>query len=101
MRGLGIDIGVAVAKAVRRGGRFGCRLRLLGFRILEQRRQFGIFDGGMKLLLARAGGQRVIGQTVFGMKTLHLFESVGAVNAAADAYCPGFRHDTLGSSFAI
>jgi hypothetical protein len=97
MRGVRIRFWLAAAETVGRrgGGRFGRRRSQFGFSCLEQRRQLGVFDGGMELFFAGAGDQRMIRQAVFSMKTLHLFESVGAIHAAADADCPGFRHDTL------
>jgi hypothetical protein len=49
----------------------------------------------MKLFFARARDQGMVRQPVFGVEALHLFKTVGAVNPAADADCPGFRHDTL------
>ena len=73
-------------------GRLGGRLRSRrrGGR-LEQRRQLGIFAGGMKLLFAGARDQGMVRQPVFGMEGLHLFQAIGAVDAATDADGPGFR----------
>ena len=69
------------------------RFDAVGRRGLEQRRQLGIFAGGMKLFFAGARHQRMIRQAAFGMEGLHLLQAVGAIDAAADADCPGFRHD--------
>ncbi len=87
---------VLLSGSLRRGGSRLCGGRDNFFAGgLEEGCQFGIFDGGMELLLARTSDQGMVRQPVFCVEALHLLKAVGAINAAANVNCPGFRHDTL------
>src|SRR5438067_6030503 len=59
---------------------------------LEKRRQRGVFGGRMEMLFARARNEGMVRQPVLGMEALHLLKTIGAIDAATDADCPGFGH---------
>src|SRR4051812_36590222 len=67
-------------------------LGLCGRRGLEKRRQRGVFSGRMEMLLAGARNEGMVRQPVLGMEALHLLKTIGAIDAATDADCPGFGH---------
>ena len=59
---------------------------------LEQRCERGVFAGRAELVFAITRDHGMVRQPVLGMEALHLFETVGAVDATTHTHCPGFGH---------